>query len=110
VRDTKQSRQKDQLQNNKIIPFSPATELYSLEAEQSVLGGLMFNDSEWPHVQTILTAEDLMMWVVMDNFQNSAKEFQPVQDWLIEWDLYGSLMRSHTSKKKSGRFHSLLVT
>jgi biotin operon repressor len=57
VRDIKQSRQKDQ-------PFYPAAEIYSREAEQSVLGGLMLGDAgfkAWAQVKKILVADDFFL-------------------------------------------------
>ncbi|TGN99896.1 hypothetical protein PN36_32040, partial [Candidatus Thiomargarita nelsonii] len=39
----------------------PQDKPFSLEAEQSILGGLMFNDSEWSLVQAILSTEDFFL-------------------------------------------------
>jgi RecA-family ATPase len=54
----------NQPQDGEIIPFSPAAELYSREAEQSVLGGLMLGDEgfkAWAQVKKILVVGDFFL-------------------------------------------------
>ncbi len=59
--ETKRSKPKNQPQDGTVVQFPTTTEPFSLEAEQSILGGLMFNDSEWSLVQAILSAEDFYL-------------------------------------------------
>jgi replicative DNA helicase len=63
----------NQQQDGEIISISPATEICSREAEQSLLGGLILNDKAWPEVSKILTATDFtekrhqLLWTAISN-------------------------------------------
>ncbi|OAD20811.1 protein containing DNA helicase, DnaB-like protein, partial [Candidatus Thiomargarita nelsonii] len=59
--DSKRSKPKNQPQDGTVVQFPTTTEPFSLEAEQSILGGLMFDDSEWSLIQAILSAEDFFL-------------------------------------------------